>query len=267
MIKQQFDVALTNTQIESARAIVEQAADDDVRTIINIGTSVIESTNACALARAYDAVLSVVGIHPNDCTSEWKKDFLAIKQMVKNKELNKIVGVGECGLDMHYPGYDLVRQQDAFKAHIELALESKVALVVHTRDAAQETLRVLEEFKNDLRGSTVIHCFSEDLSFAQEVIQWGMYIGIGGAVTYPKNQRLRDVVCQVPLETMVLETDAPFLPVQSMRGKQNHPRHIKDIAQFVAHLRNESFEAIAHQTTANSRSLFKLAGNESFGQI
>lgn len=262
IVKKEFDVPLTPQEIENSQVIVQQAQDDQVTTIINIGTSLVESKNAIAIAQKNQSVWSAVGIHPNDCTSDWQNDFKMIKQLVDNVELNKIVAIGECGLDMHYPDYHLQRQKDAFRAHIELALERSLALVVHTRDASQETLYVLEEFKHDLASHAVIHCFSEDLDFAQTVIAWGFYIGIGGAVTYPKNHRLREVVIQVPLEAIVLETDAPFLPIQSMRGKQNHPRYIKEIAEFVAQLRDTSFESVAKQTTANSHTLFKLTDRQ-----
>lgn len=258
MVKKDFDVPLTPTEIDQSHQIVQLAYENGVTTIITIGTSLIESKNAIALAQTNRFVWSAIGIHPNDCTADWKNDFKEITRLARDIELNKIVAIGECGLDMHYPQYNLQRQKDAFKAHIELALERSLALVVHTRDAAQETLYVLEEFKRDLQSRTVIHCFSENIDFANTVINWGFYIGIGGAVTYPKNNRLRDVVTHVPLESIVLETDAPFLPIQAMRGKQNHPRYIKEIAEYVAQLRGQSFDSIAQQTTCNSRSLFKL---------
>lgn len=258
MVKKEFDVPLSLEQLNAARVIVDEAAANSVTSIINIGTSVIESINAVHIAQENNHVFAAVGIHPNDCTREWKHDFKKIESLALDTEKHKIVAIGECGLDMHYPDYDLQRQKDAFKAHIELALENKLALVVHTRDASQETLYVLEEYNNDLAGNAVIHCFSEDQSFANTVIEWGFKIGIGGAVTYPKNTLLRDVVINVPLGAIVLETDAPFLPIQKMRGEQNHPLYIKDIAEFIAHLRQESFETIGNQTTNNSIELFKL---------
>ena len=226
--------------------IIQQATNNDVALIINVGTSLVESKNCIEIAKQSSHVYAAVGIHPNDTTAHWRDDFQAIKQEVKNKQINKIVAIGECGMDMHYPDYNLQRQKDVFKAQIELALENNLALLVHTRDAYDETLRSLEEFKGQItRG--VIHCFSEDQTFANTVIEWNFYLGIGGTITYPKNNSLRDIVVNTPLEQIVLETDAPFLPIQCMRGKQNHPQYIKNIAEYIAHLRQESLEAIAQK--------------------
>ena len=160
-------------------------------------------------------------------------------------------------MDMHYPDYNLARQRDAFKAQIELALEHNLALIVHSRDAYDETLRILEEYKNNIRGA-VMHCFSYDRAYADTVIAWNFVLGIGGTVTYPKNNELRTIVQNIDLQHIVLETDAPFLPPQSMRGKQNHPKYIRDIAEYIAQLRGESFDVIANQTTQNALALFKL---------
>jgi TatD DNase family protein len=209
------------------------------------------------LAKKFSSVFATVGLHPNDCTSEWKKDFEEMKQWMKHKEELKIVGIGECGIDKHYPDYNLSRQHDAFKAQIELSLEHNLALIVHSRDAYDETLRIIEEYKHDITRA-VMHCFSYDRAFAHTITSWNFMLGIGGTVTYPKNNDLRTAVQETDLQKIVLETDAPFLPPQTMRGKRNHPKNIKTIAEFIAQLRGESFDVIAKQTTANARALFLL---------
>lgn len=248
---------LTPQEIINAQSIIQQAAHHDVTTIINVGTSLSESINCIALARTYPRVWASVGIHPNDCTSSWRSDISDLEKHIQNKESNKIVAIGECGLDRHYPDYDIVRQKDAFKAQIELSLEYDLALIVHTRDAADETLRSLEEFKGQLtRG--IIHCFSEDQSFADTALSFGFVLGFGGTITYPKNASLRAIAVNVPLESIVLETDAPFLPPQEIRGKQNHPEQIKTIATYLAQIRSTSYEAVAEQTTATALRIFNL---------
>lgn len=255
MVKKAFDVALTQDEIMNADHIINAAAANNVSTIINVGTSVPESYNCIALAQAYNGVWAAIGIHPNDCTDRWKEDMLELEKKLSEKERNKIVAIGECGLDMHYPDYNLARQQDAFKYQINMALEHNVALIVHTRDAYDETLRILEEYRGDIsRG--IIHCFSEDVAFAQLVVDWGFAIGIGGAITYPKNNTLREVCTAIGLDKIVLETDAPFLPIQSMRGKQNHPQYIRNIADYVAQLKQVSFDDVAHATTSNALRIF-----------
>ncbi|MFI5332775.1 MAG: TatD family hydrolase [Candidatus Babeliales bacterium] len=257
MVKSTFDRLLTPQEITAAHAIIEQATHHDVTTIINVGTSLIESLNCITLARTYQPVWASVGIHPNDCTPSWRTDISALEKHIQNKEINKIVAIGECGLDRHYPDYDLQRQKDAFKAQIELALEYDCALIVHTRDAADETLKILEEFKGQIaRG--IIHCFSEDQSFANTALEFGFSLGFGGTLTYPKNAVLRAIAVNVPLESIVLETDAPFLPPQFMRGKQNHPEQIKTVATYLAELRSTSYEAVAEQTTATALRIFNL---------
>ncbi len=257
MVKDTFDTPLRNADKARAQQIIDDAGMNGVTTIVNVGTSLIESNNCITLAQWFTHTYAVVGLHPNDCTSTWQKDLQEIEALLKNKQQLKIVGVGECGLDFHYPDYNKQRQTDAFKAQIECALKHELALVVHTRDARDETLRVIEEYQHDItRG--IIHCFSEDLSFAQQVIDWGFAIGLGGTITYPKNHHLREVAQAVDLSAIVLETDAPFLPPQSIRGKRNSPSSIALIARYLAELRSESFQTIAQKTTDTAKRIFQL---------
>ena len=271
MVKNSFDTPLQESDIPKAAAIVEQAHEHDVKIIINVGTRSIENGNCVLLAQKFPSVFATVGIHPNDSDS-WQEDFELLKRWVQKKELNKIVGIGECGMDMHYPDYNLARQRDAFKAQIELALEHDLALIVHSRDAYDETLRILEEYRHNITprlrqgfdgpAGATMHCFSYDQAFADTVTGWGFVLGIGGTVTYPKNNELRAIVQKINLDHVVLETDAPFLPPQTFRGKQNHPQYIADIAKYIAELRGESFDLIAQQTTRNALALFKLNKTE-----
>lgn len=257
MVKKTFDEPLQLSEINAAQDILQEAEQLDVTTIINVGTSLMESKNCIELAKKYLAIFAVIGIHPNDLTSNWLDDFKELKNLMKQKELNKIVGIGETGLDRHYPDYNLQRQKDSFKAHIDLALEHNVGLVVHTRDAHDETLRCLEEYKGHItRG--IIHCFSEDQSFANTVIDWNFCLGIGGTITYPKNTSLRDVVINVDLENIVLETDAPFLPPQIIRGKQNQPLYTRTVAEYIAKLKDVPYEQVAEKTTQNAKRIFCL---------
>ena len=256
MIKSSFDTPLKKSDLPKAHIIIEQANAANVSTIINVGTRSIENDNCILLAQTFDSVFATVGIHPND-SDTWQKDFALLKRWVQKKEDNKIVGIGECGIDMHYPDYNLNRQRDAFKAQIELALENDLALVIHSRDAYDETLQILEEYQHNL-SRAVMHCFSYDQAFAKTVTDWNFVLGIGGTVTYPKNNDLRTIVEAIDIKNIVLETDAPFLPPQVIRGQQNHPKEIATIAHFIADLRGESFESIAEQTTKNALNLFNL---------
>jgi TatD DNase family protein len=256
MVKTTFDTPLEKSHMPQAEIIVHQAQEQNVSLIINVGTRAIENENCILLAQTFDHVFATVGIHPND-SDTWQEDFELLKKWTQNIERNKIVGIGECGMDMHYSNYNIHRQRDAFKAQIELALEHDLALVVHSRDAYDETLRILEEYKNNNMRSTM-HCFSYDQAFAQTVIDWNFVLGIGGPVTYPKNEALRTIVKNTALKNIVLETDAPFLPPQAIRGKQNHPKEIATIAHYIAELRGESYTTIAQETTKNALLLFGL---------
>lgn len=257
MVKKTFTTPLSTYELEQAGLIVQQAHAHSVNYIIDVGTSLIESQNCMLLAKTYKPIFAVIGIHPNDLTDDWKKDLKKLNAYLPHKQEHKIVGIGECGLDFHYPDYKIQQQKDAFKAQIEMALEHDIALVVHTRDAGDQTLRSLEEFKGQI-AKGIIHCFSEDMDFAKQAIEWNFALGIGGTITYPKNNHLREIVSHVSLSSLVLETDAPFLPIQSMRGKQNHPQYIKNIAEYIAQLRNEPLTTIAQQTTHNAQKIFNL---------
>jgi TatD DNase family protein len=258
MVKKDFDVALTDNQIKEARHIIEEADASGVLMIMNVGTSVVESENAVRLSQHYESLYAVVGIHPTDTRHASIGDMKKIASLLKNPKSEKIVGLGECGFDFYHQGYSKQKQKDFFLSHIELALEYDRALIVHSRDAYDETLLVLEQYKSEkLRG--VIHCFSYDQQFVDIVTAWGFYLGIGGTITYPKNQSLRDIVQKIDLSHIVLETDAPFLPIQSMRGKTNHPRYIKDIAEYIAKLKQCSFEEVAEKTTKNAKKLCNVS--------
>ena len=257
MIKSKFDVLLTPEQVKTAQSIINDAHANEVTALINVGTSFIESKNCVMLAQSFPSVFATVGIHPNDADEQWRDQLKAFEELLKDKEQNKIVGIGETGIDRHYPDYNLQLQVDAFRAQIELALAHDVGLVIHSRDAYDETLRVLEEYARH-EPRAVMHCFSYDQTFADQVISWGFKIGIGGTVTYPKNEELRSVVKAVRLSDMVLETDAPFLPIQSMRGQKNAPQYIKSIAEFIAELRMQPFDDVAVETSNAAQILFNL---------
>jgi len=255
--KNNFDVAMQENDFINARNIIEEAATNRVTKIINVGTSLVESKNCIELAKRFENVFAAIGIHPNDLKLDWKNELKEFNKLLINKKSNKIVAIGECGIDKHYPGFNLKQQTEAFKAQIELSLENDVALIVHSRDAYDETLKVLEEFKKDIKRG-VIHCFSEDLNFAKVTISWGFVLGIGGTITYPKNNILREVVKTVSLENIVLETDSPFLPPQVIRGQKNYPKNIYLIAKYLSELKNVSFNEVAKQTNENVLRIFGI---------
>lgn len=256
LVEKKLDEKIMQEHLLTIKKIIEQAKNAGVGKIITIGTSLQECLNSILIAKHFDNVFAAVGIHPCDCSDFWKKDFEEIKKLVKEKELNKIVGIGETGLDFYHKPFNVQRQIDAFKTHIEFALECDLPLVIHVRDAGQETLKVLDEYKKEIKG--VFHCFSQDKDFAKSAFDWGMYVGITGPITYPKNQEFRDMVAQFPIEKILFETDAPFLPPQQFRGKQNLPAYLPIFAQVLADLKGINIEKIEEITTKNAQNLFKI---------
>ncbi len=245
-------------ELESCQTILNDAKLHQVNTIIDVGTNLTESLLCIELTKHFQNCFATLGIHPNDATSTWKNDIQEFKKLLQNKRKFKIVGIGECGIDQHYPNFDLTLQQDVFHAQIQLALEHNLALVIHSRDADEETYQALAHYHGEKNLKGTIHCFSSNEIYAQKYLDLGFVLGFGGTITYPKNQILRNVVKMIPLEKIVLETDAPFLPPQNLRGTKNNPSNIKIIAEFIANLRGESFETIAQTTAQTSRKLFGL---------
>ena len=252
--KDRFDPAIHMPEIES---IVHQAAVLDVGKIITVATTLPDSLDSIFIAQKIAGVFATVGIHPCDYTSEWKNDFAQIKKLVCNKKENKIVGIGETGLDFYHKPFNKQKQIDVFRAHIELSLEYNLPLVIHVRESVDDVLRVLGEYKKEVGG--VFHCFCQSKEVARTIIDWGMYIGIGGPITYPKNEYLRELIREIGLERIVLETDAPFLPPQQFRGKRNHPQYIPLIAQAIADIKGIKKAVVADATTKNVERLFGIS--------
>lgn len=261
MAKKEFDTLLLPEQFTIIQQIVDQAKMSGVGAIVNVGTSLPESINSVEIAKKFQHVYAAVALHPCDCTDSWKKDFEEIKKLVIRKEENKIVAIGETGLDFYHKPFEKQRQQDAFKAQIELALEFNLPLSFHVREAGDEFLKVLEEYVKEIKNG-VIHCFSQKADFAKIVVDWGLFVGIDAPIGYPKNDWLREVVAGIPLDNIVLETDAPFLPPVEYRGKQNSPVYLPLFAKIIADLKGISLEELEKVTTMNAITLFDLPLSE-----
>jgi len=242
---------------ESVEDVVQVAADAGVTKIITIATTLQDSLDSIQIAQRFSGVWATVGIHPCDCQENWRQDFRAVEELCENKKINQIVGLGETGLDFYHKPFFKKRQIDAFTAHIECALAHELPIVVHIRNSVDEVLSVLETYKNNLRG--VAHCFSQDKAVAQTLVDWGFYVGIGGPVSYPNNDALREIVHDIPLDHIVLETDAPFLPPQQFRGKTNYPKYIPLIAQVIAEVKGVEASEIGAVTTGNAKRLFGIS--------
>lgn len=202
------------------------------------------------IAQAHDHIYCTIGIHPD---SQEAEEF-TIAEMVEAAKHPKIVGIGETGLDYYWCKGDLSWQHQRFADHIQAANESSLPVIVHTRDAAEDTLRILKECHTN---SGVIHCFSEDVTFAKAALDLGLYISFSGIVTFKNAPLIQEAAKYVPTDRILVETDAPFLAPVPKRGKQNEPSYVRYTAEFVANLRGESLETLAQNTSDNFYRLFK----------
>ncbi len=248
----------TPLEIESMQKIIADAKNNDVTKIINVGTNYYESFACIEIAKLFNNCFATIGLHPNDATDTWQNDILNFKGLLLEKKENKIIGIGECGIDKHYPNYNLKQQEDVFHAQIQLALEHNLALVIHSRDADQETYNVLAQYKGEKNFRGTIHCFSSNELYAQKYLDLKFVLGFGGTLTYPKNETLRSVAKMIPLEKIILETDAPFLSPQAVRGTKNNPANIKLIAEYLAEIRQETFDHVMQTTAQTTVKLFNV---------
>lgn len=235
--------------------VLERARLADVGRIVTVGAGVDSSEQALALARRYpDFVFAAVGVHPHDARL---LDDAARQRLRELATTGGAVAVGETGLDYHYDNSPPEAQARAFRFHIELALEMKLPLVVHCREAFDDCLEILRSYKDaGLRG--VAHCFSGGASEAKAFLDFGLMLAFGGALTFKNANALRTVAACVPLERTLIETDCPYLSPQKRRGKRNEPAFVVETATALAALHGVTTEAIATATSANAKLLFAL---------
>jgi len=199
-------------------------------------------------------VFASVGVHPN----EQEGVDPGIAELVELAKNDKVIAIGETGLDYFRSEGDLNWQRDRFRRHIEAAKQSSKPLIIHTREAKQDTIKVLqEENANDIGG--VMHCFAEDWEMAQQAMDLGFYISFSGIVTFKSAKTLQEVAQKVPLDRMLVETDSPWLAPVPYRGKTNQPAYVKHVAECIAELRGDSYDTIATATTGNFFNLFSSA--------
>lgn len=235
---------------DEIKDILNQAKRNDVLKYIVCGCSKSEIKNILQHHLNNKDIYFALGYHPEFANMLRKRDLLILQKLLHQ---NRVVALGEIGLDYHYNKENKERQIKVFCAQLKLAEKFDLPVVIHTRDAIEDTYKVLSKFKT--RG--VIHCFSGSYEMAQKFIKLGFYLGIGGVVTF-KNSKLRETVLKVGLEHIVLETDSPYLAPEPYRGKKNGPQNIYHIASFLADLFSVSIEEVAKITTENAIGLFDL---------
>jgi TatD DNase family protein len=237
---------------EDRHSIVQNMLDNGVSYIINIGASMESSITSLNLAEKYDKVFTTVGVHPHSVKDMEDKDIQILQQYTKNK---KVVGIGEIGLDYFYNYSPKEEQKYWFKKQLDLAAETNLPVVIHSRDASQEAFDIIANSKVR-RG--VIHCYSGCAEMAKEYIKMGFYIGVGGVVTFGNAKKLVDVVDKIPLKSILIETDAPYLAPNPNRGTRNDSSNLKYITSKIAEIKNISEEEVAKTTLLNGKELFNI---------
>ena len=239
---------------EDREALLYNMRTSGVERIVNVGADIVSSRTALALAERYDFMYCALGVHPSETGSLTEADMDWIREHANHK---KVVAIGEFGLDYHWPEPDAETQKKWFYRQIELAKEVQLPIIIHSREAAAETMAVLTETKAYECGG-VIHCYSYSPEMAKEYVKMGFYIGIGGVVTFKNAKKLKKTVEELSLGDIVLETDCPYLAPEPMRGKRNDSSLLVHVAEKIAQLKRVSVDEVIDVTTKNAQKLYHL---------
>ena len=243
-----LDLTKYDGQLDGA---INAARDNGVEHILNIGINLQDFPRVLEIAEIYDDVSCTVGLQP----SEHANHEPSIDELVELSQHPKVIGIGEVGLEYFHCSGDLTWQHERFRRHIQAAKQVNKPLVVHSREASDDMYRILCEEKAAEVGG-VLHCFTDSYEYAQKFLGLGFYIGITGIVTFKKAMQVQKTAQKIPLERLLIETDAPYLAPVPYRGKPNEPAYVKYVAERIAELRDISYEEVARQTTANFWDLF-----------
>lgn len=239
---------------EDRDEVVARAEAAGIRAIINMGDSLDSSLRSVELTQKYEAVFAAVGIHPEEARPMTQADD---EQLAAWAEQAKVVAIGEIGLDYYWVKDQEQRQiqQQVFIRQLDFARQLHLPVCVHNRDAHGDTMAILKKEGQGVQG--VLHCYSGSLEMAKELMKLDWFIGVDGPLTFKNAAKLPEIVQNIPLERILLETDCPYMAPVPMRGKRNEPAFVYHVAEKLAELRNISIEQVAEQTTANARELYK----------
>ncbi|MGB5824725.1 MAG: TatD family hydrolase [Proteocatella sp.] len=247
-------VHLDDEQFDDDRSdIIQKIMESDVDLVVNVGANIETSRNSIELAHKYDFIYAAVGIHPHDVSKCNDADLEILRKISKE---DKVVAIGEIGLDYFYNYSSVEDQKRWFAMQIELAEELKLPFIVHARDASEDTYNIIKMHKKDSRF--VLHCFSQSSEMAKKYIDLGGYISFAGPVTYKKSNKLREVIKNVPIDRILIETDCPYLSPEPFRGKRNNPTNVKYIAQKIADELQLSLEELTDTVYNNGRRFFGI---------
>jgi len=232
--------------------VIKRAKDQGIDYIINIGSSIEGSKRSVELSREYDNIYATIGIHPHEADNFNNEDEIILRELAKK---DKVAAIGEIGLD-YFKNYSKSdNQRKLFVSLIKLAKDFNLPLVIHTREAKEDTLKILKEA---MPLKAVVHCFSGDENFLRDCLDLGFLISFTCNITYKKAGNLRDMVKLTPLDKLLLETDAPYLSPEGFRGKRNEPMQVKLLAQELAGIKGIDMEEVGRITTENAIKFFNL---------
>ena len=243
-----------DTQFDEDREmLLTSLPERGIETVVNVGASLESCKKTLEIAKKYEHVYAAIGIHPDEVGSLNKETFEWLKQQLDGE---KVVALGEIGLDYYWDkeGHDV--QKKWFIAQLQLAKEMHLPVIIHSREATEDTLNIMKEYGKG--GSGVIHCFSGSVEIAREYVKMGYYLGVGGVVTFKNSRVLKEVVEAVPLSSLVLETDCPYLAPVPNRGKRNDSTMIQYVAQEVARIKGISYEEVVEVTRKNGKELYGI---------
>lgn len=238
--------------VDNVDEVIERAEKEDVKKMIVVGCDIKSSQEAIELAEKYENIFAAVGLHPQDSKKLTDQMWEDLRELAQHE---KVVAIGETGLDYFKEYSPKETQIRVFKKHIKLAIELDKPLIVHDRDADEASLHILQELG---AKNVVFHCFSSNVEFARKVWAAGYMTSFTGNVTYPKAQNLRDVIEECSLDAMMVETDCPYLAPQKYRGGTNEPSYVVEIAKQIANTKGRQFSEIEEVTTKNAQVFFGI---------
>jgi TatD DNase family protein len=236
--------------------IIANAAAHNIKYMQTICTKISEFNIIHQIAVKYSNIFCSIGTHPNYVATEKFHDALDI---IKYTKLDKVIGIGETGLDYYYDYAPKDLQKKNFNEHIKASQETDLPVIIHTREAANDTISLLKENLEIKPFPALIHCFTEDKNFAKQVLDLGLYISISGIVTFKNAEKIRTALSYIPIDRLIVETDSPYLAPIPYRGKINQPAYTKVTLEFIADFLKINIEKLADKTTNNFFTLFKKA--------
>lgn len=237
---------------EDRRELLASMQENGIGRIVNVGASLASCKSTLALAEEYPFVYAAVGVHPSETEELNEENFEKLKEMCRHP---KCVAVGEIGLDYYWPEPDRETQKKWFGRQLELARELKLPVVIHSRDAAQDTIEMMQAHHAEEIGG-VVHCFSYTKETAEIFLKMGFYIGVGGVITFKNAKKLKEAVAEIPLERIVVETDCPYLAPEPNRGKRNSSINLPYIIEEIARIKQVTPEFVGKVTEKNGQNLY-----------